>query len=201
MKSTLLAGLCLTASLAALAQGKVKVINDGLSLVVANGMAVGNDVPLPNGVILMAGLYGGTSSSSLFYYPPIVPSDALLNSTTSPAGFIGPFQVVLNADPTTGAPAIPGIASGTAIGPSTPWFRVVVWDSAFATYNQVLGQSYVMFGAPFQMNPGPSLSYVNTAPPGVNSTWSETPIAFPEPSTLALIGLGTATCLIFRRRR
>jgi hypothetical protein len=119
---------------------------------------------------------------------------------------INAFQVVLSANPSTGTPAIPGIANGTAIGANTPWFQVRVWDSAYASFYAALANGAIVGQGPlFQMNPGPSLASQNTAPPGVNSTWSETPIYIglfvPEPSTTALVGLGVATLLIFRRRK
>ena len=105
-------GLLIVALLvpAAFAQGKVEVINDPASLVeLPNGQPVGNGSPLPSGLVLIVGFYGGTSSTALFEY-----SSALLNNPAIPAGQIGPFDVILNANP-TGATAIPGIASGAAI--------------------------------------------------------------------------------------
>jgi len=59
------------------------------------------------------------------------------------------------------------------------------------------------------MNPGAGLiTYQNTAPPGPNSTWVDGPIfqplgppPYPEPSTVSLLGLGTALVLLRRRRR
>ena len=190
MKETLLACLFMTASLTALAQGKVNLINDAASLV----------TPLPppaSGITLMAGLYGGTSSSGLFLY-----STVLLNDQSLPPGYIPGTHIVLSAQP-NGAPLINGIANGTAIGATTPWFQVRVWDSAYASFEGAMasGSYWLLWGPEFQFNPGPSLNYPNTAPPGVNSTWSETPITTPEPSTLALVGLGAATLLIFRCRK
>lgn len=215
MKATLLACLILIVSLTALAQGKVAVVNDSASLVVLTtdtaklfpadrglaGQAVGNSVPLPSGVVLMVGLYGGTSSSSLFYYPPSFPSSALLNNAGSLAGIINPILLVLNANAATGAPAIPGIASGTPIGAATPWFQVRIWDSSYASYAAAVaaGSAYVMQGLEFQLNPGPSLAYTFTAPAGPNSTWVDVPFGVPEPSTPSLISLGAAVLLIFRR--
>ena len=211
MKRSLFGCFFLATSLTALAQGKVNLINDSASLIVLStdtslvlaadralaGQPVGNMAPLPSGVTLVAGLYGGTSSSSLFLYSTVALTDA-----ATPAGYIPATHIVLNANAVTGAPAIPGIANGTPITAATPWFQVKVWDSAFPTFAQAAGAGYATFGALFQMNPGPSLSYPNTAPPGVNSTWTEGNIGLPipEPSTLALIGLGAAALLSFRRR-
>lgn len=212
MKITLFSSLCLTASLTAFAQGKVNLINDAASLIVLStdtslvlaadrvlaGQPVGNMAPLPSGVTLVAGLYGGTSSSSLFLYSTVALTDAAMA-----AGYIPATHIVLNANAATGAPNIPGIPNGTPITAATPWFEVKVWDSAYPTFGQaIIGGGYVMLGAPFQMNPGPSISYPNTAPPGVNSTWTEGNIVMPipEPSALALIGLGAAAVMRFRRR-
>ena len=201
MRVTLLAGLFVTASLTALAQGKVILINDSASLVMFwNGQPLGNQVPLPSGVMFQAGLYGGTSSSSLFLYSTAPVND---QSGIAPPGSIQATHIVLSAQP-NGAPAIAGIASGTAIGAGTPWFQVKVWDASYATYEAAVtaGSGYTGEGAEFQLDPGPSIIYTFTAPPGPNSTWVEAPIYVgPEPSTLALIGLGAATLWIFRRRK
>jgi hypothetical protein len=213
MKPILLTGLLLTASLTALAQGKVGLINDDASLAVLTTdlnlllpadrplAGKGADVLLLSGKALLAGLYGGTSSSGLFLY-----SAFTLTGATTPSGMIPSTQIVLNANPATGAPAIPGIANGTAITAATPWLQVRIWDSAYATYELAWdAYSYIGSGAEFQFNPGPSLSYPLTAPASVNSTWTDGPMIVhlrtPEPSSLALIGLGAAIFLLCCRRR
>src|SRR5512140_287439 len=89
------------------AQGKVNCVNDGASLVVLTtdtsllkpadrplaGQAVGNQVLLPSGITLMAGLYGGTVSSSLFLY-----STVALTDPNTPGGVILPTHMVLTAN-------------------------------------------------------------------------------------------------------
>ena len=212
MKKLLLTSALLAVCTGAFAQGKVNLFNDAASLIVLTtdtsavlaadtalaGQAVGNLTPLPSGKTLLAGLYGGTSSSSLFLYSTVALTDA-----ATPAGWIPATHMLLNANAATGAPAIPGIANGTAITAATPWLQVKVWDSAFATYELAVGQGYTGKGAEFQFNPGPSLSYPSTAPAGVNSTWIDGNIVLsvPEPSTFALAGLGAAALMIFRRRK
>lgn len=212
MKRIVLAGLVLTASLAALAQGKVTLINDEATMVVLGtdtkslfpadsslaGKAVGNMVPLPSGITLVAGLYGGTSSANLFLY-----STVAMTQPNTPGGYIPATHIKLVAQP-NGAPDIPGIAYLTPIGPSTPWFQVKIWDSAFETYELAVGASYAGELPLFQFNPGRSIIYPLITTRDGNSTWSAggflQPLAAPEPSTLALVGLGAATLLVARRR-
>lgn len=212
MKKLLLTSALVAVCAGAFAQGKVTFVNDGASLVVLTtdtggvlaadkalaGQVVGNQVALPSGKTLVAGLYGGTSSSSLFLYSTLPLTDA-----ATPGGVIAPTHWVLNANAATGASAIPGIASGTPITASTPWFQVAVWDASFGSYAAAVGQGYAGKGAPFQFNPGPSLLYPNIAPTSANSTWTEGNIilSVPEPSTFALAGLGAAALMIFRRRK
>lgn len=215
MKKLLLTSAMLLACAGAFAQGKVNLIGDLNSLVTLHsalgsadaslvGQAVGNTTVLPSGEVLQAALYGGTSQGSLFLYSTFT----MTSSAAGSAGLIGPLHIQLAAN-AGGAPAIPGIANATTIGASTPWFQVRVWSTdsthAYASYEAALAGAtgYVGAGALFQLNPGPSIGYVNTSP-GVNSTWVDGPIMInpvPEPSTLALAGLGAAALLIFRRRK
>jgi hypothetical protein len=214
MKKTLLTLGLVALSVAAFAQGRVNVLNDapspvqldptGLLMSADQGMA-GQSVstPLPSGITLMAGLYGGTSQGTLFLY------STWLLSAAIPAGSIPATHVVLNANAT--APAIPGIATGTPFGPNTPWFQVRLWDSAFPNYQAALqAGAYISdltrgAGQEFQLNPSPSaIAYTGTTPPGPNSGWIDGPILVqlaPEPSTFALVGLGVAGMMIFRRRK
>jgi len=197
------------ASMAAFAQGKISLINDQASLVMlspSNGVAaadaslrglpIGNSTPLPSGVTLTAGIWGGATAGALSFYS----ATALTSAAAGSAGVIGPMHVQLNS------PAIPGLPNGAAIGSSTPWFDVRVWDASYASYDLALAAgAYTGAGAPFQMNPGASIAYVNTAGPSANSTWTEGPIfvsqTIPEPASFALAGLAGAAMLIFRRRK
>lgn len=205
MKKLILTCALLAAfSTAVFAQGKVALVSDTASLVVLSdtlynpadsslkGLPIGNTTPLPSGVTLIAALFGGATQGTM-----TLQTSVLLNSTTIPAGNIPQTRVTLTG--------IAGIASGTAIGASTPWFQVQIWDNAYASYAaSAAAGSYVGQGAMFQMNPGPSIAYTLTAPPGVNSTWTEGNIVVglvPEPTSFALVGLGAAAMLIFRRRK
>lgn len=214
MKKTLLTLTLALVSVGALAQGRINVLNDASSLIVMTtdaskykpadaslaGQPVGNTVLLPSGITLEAGIYGGTSSSSLFLY-----STTLLNVAGDPAGYAHAFGVALTSQP-NGAPNIPGIPLGTAFGPATPWFQFKVWDNAYSTYEAAYAaNAYTGLGALFQMNPQTSaIARTPTTPPGPNSSWVEAPITVglvPEPSTFALAGLGAAALMIFRRRK
>ena len=167
-------------------------------------------------VVITAGLYAGTSSSQLYLY-----STTLLNSTLPAlAGYYGPMNIKLNsyvnADGQT-TPAIPDHTHGV-IDSTSPWFQIRFWDSRYASYDLAvaafdpsqlrnpLKNPYHGVSQIFQANPGSLSNYraiiVNG---GVDTTWVDSPLfveAFiPEPSTVALAGLGAAGLLIYRRRR
>jgi hypothetical protein len=208
MKKLILTSAMVVASMAAFAQGKINLINDSASLVMLSssnqvsaadaslrGQAIGNSTPLPSGVTLTAGLWGGASAGALFFYS----ATALTSAAAGSAGVIGPMHILLSS------PLINGIPSGTPITSSTPWFDVRVWDASYATYDLALqAGAYTGAGAPFQMNPSSTIAYPNTAGPGPNSTWTEAPIfvsQVPEPASFAFAGLAGAAMLIFRRRK
>jgi len=192
MKGVLFTLLIFGTSAAAFAQGKVSFRNDALSLVTYFGQPVGSAGPLPGGVGLVAGLYGGTTSSSLFLFST---TTVYTGGGAAAPGSFGPLNITLGS-PGNG---IPGIASGTPITASTPWFQARVWDSAFPTFETAaLAGALAGQGPLFQMNPG-TITFIPTAPPSINSTWSEVPIELaPEPSAVALAGLG-ALAMLFRK--
>jgi hypothetical protein len=222
MKKTLLTIALVTASVAAFAQGKVSLQNDSGSLytlaqaggsqteapgglatltlraggadAAAAGSAIAITGPLPSGVTLEIGLYGGTSSSSL-----TLQTHTLLNPSgggTGPSAGQGPFTHVV-----TGLP-----------GGVVDYFQVCVWDSAYASPQAALAAgSYYGGDNIFSMTPGTSISYpaINSSAAPANSTWAaagnENPlyvgVLIPEPTTFALAGLGAAALVIFRRRK
>lgn len=201
--------------MAAFAQGKVKVVNDGgspFTLSSGNvlsadssvaGQAIATSGPLPSGEVLQIGLYWGITSSSLALaiVDPTSPNPgaALLNPAGGGSGVPG----VMNADQIK----ITGNAGGSPV-----FMQVKIWDSAYASYEAEVAakgtSDYLGQSAIFQMTPGTGITYPSILNGG-GSTWTavgnESPIVVsalvPEPATFALAGLGAAALLIFRRRK
>jgi len=216
MKKTVLTLALVAASMAAFAQGKVKVVNDGASaftlsdinhVLAADAALAGQPIPttgpLPSGKVLEVGLYYGATAGSL--------SLATIDPTS-------PNSNPSMLNPLGGGSGVPGVMNGASIkitGPSgvpagTTFFQVKIWDSAFSSYEAEQaagGADYLGQSAVFSMTPGPSITYPSVLNGG-SSTWAavgnEAPIlvgVVPEPATFALAGLGAAAMLIFRRRK
>jgi hypothetical protein len=211
MKKTLLTLALVGATAAAFAQGKVSLQMDlpimfgpgpqyvlPADLAFAGQVVPNNGTTLPSHIYMVVGLYGGTSSGSL-----TLQGTAALNpigGNGSPDGFFPITHLVTT------------LAAGVA-----QYFQVKIWDSAYATYEaQALagrvgtGLDYAAQNNIFTMTPSSSISY----PPingGGGSTWvsvgNEDVNALlitsqvPEPTTFALVGLGAAGLMIFRRRK
>jgi len=196
MKKTLLTVALVAATVAAFAQGKIQVQNDGSRLVTITVAGPGDPLgpvspasTLPGtGVSLVLGLYAGTASTAL--------------------SLVSTYPV----NPDAGSVVAGQIASSHCVlpfaGGSPDFFEVKVWESAYASYEAQVAVAglagYLSQGqSVFTMTPGTSIAY-----PGINNgggtTWAAAPInvAFtPEPSTFALAGLGAAALMIFRRRK
>ena len=200
-------------TVAAFGQGKVNFQLDGYSLIVLNdcghllwidcslaGQAVPNAGPLPSGIFLKAGLYAGTSSTSLALVTNVVINPS--GGSGQPAGYIPPTHVILPFP-----------------GGSLAYMQVKVWDAAYASYEEQWaacpGAFYATWDNIFTMTPGTSISY----PPitgGGGSTWAavgnDTPIIVPgwldAPGCLAIVTQpasqtvaqgGTATFSVYAR--
>jgi len=164
MKKTLLTLALVGASVAAFAQGKVTLANDSGSLYTLTnspgalatpdaalaGAAVPISGPLPSGVVLEVGLYGGTSSTAL-----ALQSEVLINPQGGGGGAIdgeAPFTHVIT----------------TFAGGTVDYFQVFVWNSFYSTPqlslaagNNPANPGYYGANTIFQMTPGTSFAYPN----------------------------------------
>ena len=199
MKKTLLTIALVAVSAAAFAQGRITAQN-GNSLVALTtdttklatqdvGLA-GQNVPttgaLPSGKSLMFGIYAGTASTSLSFVSAI-PLNPVGGGASGVPGQIAPTHVLL--------PFAGGILA---------YLQVKIWESTYPSYEAPGALAgYSTAGSIFSMTPG-TFAY-----PGIDvgggTTYQNVPysvhVLSPEPSTLALIGLGAATLLIFGRRK
>jgi len=200
MKKTLLTVALATATLAAFAQGKVNLAQDGGALITlgnttaADAAYAGQPVPtnLPSGIRLEVGLFGGATAAAL----TLQTSELLYPNGGLPNGWEATEHCITS---------FPGYTAGAAA-----FFEVFVWDSAYATPAAALAaNSYYGHDNVFSMTPGTGITYPNIYNSG-GTTWASAgdeaalttsagPI--PEPTTLALAGLGAAALVIFRRRK
>jgi len=209
MKTKLLTLAIAVASLGAFAQGKILLSNDSLHPVVFNSGAMlpadaayaGQpipDSPLPSGLNLYIALYSGAASASLALqttYPLAGPTGWLT------AGRFASKNVILNF-----------------AGGSTSYFQIYFWSGvsgSFVLPPTVTGGSDLRsyggvnpfyYGATdlFTAIPGTSLSYPNIATAASSSTWAPGDVIIygaPEPSSLALFGVGAGLLLLRRRRQ
>ena len=206
MKTKIFTLALLCVSTAVFAQGKVVMMNDSTRLIYfadylgstepADAAFQGKKVPavLPSGITLMVDLYGGTSPGSM----------VLQTSTTMSAqGLFGPANFVS-----------PNMAGGI-VG----FWQIQVRNAVFPTEaaSAEFG-SYSGHSAIFQGRPGSSLAYFSINNPNANnfqSTWQPGTFdlgggefgaiaiitGIPEPSSLAIVGLGVACFQFFRQRR
>ncbi|SPE60095.1 exported hypothetical protein [Verrucomicrobia bacterium] len=219
LKKTLSIIALAAASVAAFAQGKVGLQNDGGSLYTLSvipgyylapdsawaGKPIPITGPLPSGVVLEVGLYGGTASTVL-----TLQTEILLNPVGGGGGGSAgrpPFTGVhIDSTPNyngDGSLGMPGYVVG-----GTAYFQVAVWDRDYASPQLAIAlQSYAGYNHIFSMTPGDSLPYPGVINGG-GSTWAaagdESPLfvsVSPEPSMFALGGLGAVGFWILHRRK
>jgi len=209
--------LTLTASLACLAafgQGKIGFQTDSAHLAYYNpntpgigGTAVtSNNAP----VTLMADLYMGTSSASLSYYSSTTfqgssnPGKWNTASVQATSPFIGGGSSVFIITQVRDA----------AHGPAATLDATLV-GSAPDAYALTLGYGYYGWSQEFTFTLGGSVTYpaMYNSPTWTAGTFNLDSSAgagargaimvsqVPEPTSFALLGLGTAAMLIFRRRK
>jgi hypothetical protein len=189
---------------AAYAQGTINFQNSFLTpikLIVQNTDGTFQaPVNVPTTVAVDYGVFFGTSAGSLTLASPLLPS------STATAGLV--------AAPTT-AFAIPGSNAG-----ETTWFVQVKgwsasygtdWAAAQAAFNDpskggvIWGQSGIASGFALGPAAGPGYSIwqaaTGTAANKIAAFSLTQSAVIPEPTTMALAGLGLAGLLIFRRRK
>jgi hypothetical protein len=176
--ATLMAGLI---PMIAVAQGTVNFASAN-----ANQIVVTSLTPItPVGAGFSAALYWGPLGSA---------EGAVIQLGATTAPFAG-NGFIAGGVRTTGAGTAPG-AQGT--------FQVRAWDGGFATYEQAFAAASGLLGKTPLFNN-------NTGDPGATPPGTPAPLAgwtapllveaVPEPSMIALAGLGVASLLIFRRRK
>jgi len=184
------------ACVSALAQGKVSFGNDANHLVVFSGVttelpaqwAAFAGLPATQGQLpsFTAELWGGATAGALALQKSVV-----AGQTGFDAGRLANVNVTLT-----------GVAAGAAAS-----FQVKIWETAAGSYATASGSPLwaSALSPVFTTVPG-SLTFNSIVFAGApaNSTWAAGTLklaSVPEPSTMALAGLGAAALLIFRRRK
>jgi hypothetical protein len=188
MKKTLLTLALVVSTVAAFAQGKITLGNDSLHLI-TDGSA---PVPLNGFTDLTLQLMGGTSAGSMVLQTTLVGN--AINSLAVDPGRINNTTFTM-------------LGVGTAVQAT---LQLYFFSSAAGSYQNALNNPglYRSGASPvFTVTTG-SFAYnsiVLHGAPG-NSTWADAPLVVPggvvpEPSSMALAGLGAASLLLFRRRK
>jgi hypothetical protein len=206
MKKLILTTVCAAATLSGFAQGTIQF---------------GNTIQSP--------IYVGTSIATAYAASQKATSGALSSGGTidvaliwgTSAGSVNSLAGIEKIGTTAGQVAgNPNFAvTGTAPG-DIDWFEFVAWDNSYgdtlageaacAAAGGLWGSagqtSYGVIGPALQFTLGPNpapgtVIFGSTATSGVFHLFALTTSATPEPTTLALGGLGAAALLLFRRRK
>ena len=188
MKKLILTVALGVASVAAFAQGTLNFANGGSGLVARVYQTDGT-----------TGLSGSAWSADLYWAAGTVANSALLNPLGLPATF---STIASQAGLFFGGPrTVPGAAGASVITA-----QIRVWDTASgSSYAAALANPGALVGESilFQV----TLADPGLTPPGIPTTmtalnghpWNVHVV--PEPSTLALAGLGLAGMMMLRRRK
>jgi hypothetical protein len=162
-------------------QGQVTLANNASSLIRLDNATTGNAVPIGSASFQLYWGVAGTPEANLALLPPIA------GTSTAIAGRI--------ANTVVDVPAAPGTACT---------FQIWGWDSTFTSYALAaaggghIGKSTLFNASTSGAGPPPPLP---TSLAGLYPGFALSTTVIPEPSVLALSGLGVASLLLFRRRK
>jgi hypothetical protein len=198
MKRLLFIATASLAGISAFAQGKVQFGNDSLHLVYYDPQVFGAPlggtpvyIPnMPSGHNLFADLYLGTSASSLSFVS--------FTTFSTTAGKWSSMPVT-----------VPDIPGGTTV-----YAKIQIRDSSYPTPEPTWTPDFIPpsiywgFSVEFQFTLGSGTTYPEFGPEWPSGTFPLPPYGYgaipvgyiPEPSTIALAGLG-ALAMLFHRRR
>jgi hypothetical protein len=193
MKKLLLTVALVAAGTLAYGQGTVQFSNGGLYKLSTSANADGSVaavMPLTAGYTF--GLFYGIGEST-----SLTLAATLAVNSTSTAGLI--------ADITDGkSPLTKFQVPTTSANETDVWIKIAGWNSSASDYAHatMYGESRVANVAALGPSGGPGINIWTTAT-GTNLKLVNAFVikAVPEPSTMALAGLGAAALLIFRRRK
>jgi hypothetical protein len=160
-------------------QGQVTLGNNASSLITR--VPEGGAVPIGSSSFQLYYGLAGTSEANLILLPPIA------GTSTAIAGRIA--NTVIDVPVAPGTPCV---------------FQVWGWDSSFTSYALAaaggghIGKSTLFNASTSGAGPPPPLP---TALAGLYPGFALSTTVIPEPSVLALAGLGVASLLLFRRRK
>jgi len=204
IKSILVGVASLAFAVSSYAQGTINFVNSATTLVTINGPATSG-----NTVNASTATYG--TRIQLYYQPGTVAQPAAITASSG----IGAWELVGAVGTniaSNGRFSVGSMTLGNDAGAGTSvWLMAVAWSgasagaatkyadlgSALADPTAYLGVSTVFSLVSGNPNGTPSTTPTSTAGifPGV------TLIPVPEPTTIALAGLGAASLLLFRRRK
>lgn len=194
MKKTLVTLALVAVCAGAFAQGKISMLNDAARAVTWGNNLKAGDAGLAGtavsntgtGASLIVDLYGGVDGNSM--------SLQLSTVISAAAGLFGPQNFI----------------SANLAGGVTYTMQVQVREGTFTTAALAqAGNGYYGFSPLFTFKPSSTIAYNSIINAGGTalSTWAAAPLIVqtaapvPEPTSMALAGLGAASLLIFRRRK
>jgi len=195
MKKVLLTLALVAVTAASFGQGKISFVNNAAHAVTwadvnniksADASLAGTAAAAaatPSGATLLVDLYGGANAGAMTLLTTTVMS-------ASTPGVFGPYNFISTL-PTT-----------------SQTMQVKVREVGFTTAELALaGGGYYGFSPIFTFTPSGTLAYNSIVNAGGTalSTWANAPLVVqavvPEPSSMALAGIGAASLLIFRRKK